>query len=76
MCVWRNGVFYDVRGVGIAFVFVFISNVQNKGPWSIIFANDIVLLDENTNVLDNKLERWQEILKKNELKIIRIKRNF
>lgn len=40
VCVWINGGFYDKREVGIASVFVFIGNIKNEGPWSIIFAND------------------------------------
>lgn len=33
--------------------------------------DDVILVDEKTNVIDNKLERWQEVLDKNKLKISR-----
>lgn len=32
--------------------------VQNEAPLCMSFADDVVLIDQNTNVLSNKLERW------------------
>lgn len=38
-----------------------------------IFADGVILLDENTNVLEAKLERWRELFNKKKLKIYRAK---
>lgn len=37
---------------------------------------DVVLVDVNTNVLENKFERWREVLEKIELKLSRVKIEF
>lgn len=39
-------------------------SVQDKALRIMMFADDVVLADDNTNVLQGKHERWQEILEK------------
>lgn len=41
-----------------------------------MFTDDVALVDENTTVLEGKLERWWEVLKINGLKISRAKTEF
>lgn len=41
-----------------------------------MFVDDVVLVDENTNVSEGKLKRWLEILKNSPLKISKTKREF
>jgi len=36
--------------------------IQNKVPWCMLFANDIVLIDETRGGLNEKLERWRHSL--------------
>lgn len=48
----------------------FTKGVQDEEPWCMMFADDVVLVDKNKNVLvEGKFKRWQEILEKNGLKI-------
>nr|GFA31132.1 hypothetical protein [Tanacetum cinerariifolium] len=39
--------------------------IQESIPWCVTFANDIVLIAESTEGLNNKLERWREVLEDN-----------
>lgn len=42
--------------------------VPNKAPWCVMYTNDVVLIDENTNTLEvfeMYLEREREVLEKN-----------
>lgn len=41
-----------------------------------MFVDDMILIDENTNLLEGKLERWWKVLKKNKLKISTVKKEF
>lgn len=50
-----------------------------EGTWVYDIGRFVVLVDDNTNILEGKPERWKEIIGKNELKIISIfgrKRNL
>lgn len=49
-------------------------SVQNEVLWSMMFADDVVQVNENPNVLVGK--HWLEILKKNSLKISGTKMEF
>lgn len=73
MCVEKCGRFYGESrcspGVGIESMFSLIideltKSVQDKALRIMTFADDVVLPDDNTNVLQGKHERWQEILEK------------
>lgn len=44
-------------------------SVQDEAPLCMTCTDDMVLVDENTNILEGKIEGWREILKKNRLKI-------
>lgn len=35
-----------------------VKKYQGVAPWCIMFSDDVVLVNENTNVLEGKLERW------------------
>lgn len=51
-------------------------SVQVETPWYMMFTDDMALVDENTTVLEGKLEHWWEVLKINGLKISRAKTEF
>lgn len=38
-----------------------IKEVQNEAPWCLMFADNVVLVNENINVLEGKLEHYQKI---------------
>lgn len=50
--------------------------VQEKVSWCMMFVDYVVLVEENTQVLEDTLERWKEVFEKNELKINRTKAEF
>jgi Reverse transcriptase (RNA-dependent DNA polymerase) len=46
-------------------------DIQGNTPWCMLFADDVVLIDENRIGVDQKLELWRQIL---ELKGFRLSR--
>lgn len=36
-------------------------SIHDVVSWCMMFANDIILVDEITNILASKLERWREV---------------
>ena len=47
--------------------------IQEEVPWCMLFADDIVLVDESRHTVNKKLERWREALESKGFKIIHIK---
>src|SRR3954464_10950450 len=45
--------------------------LQNEVPWCMLFADDIVLVDETKEGLSRKLDNWRETLEKKGFKISR-----
>lgn len=41
-------------------MYVFTKDVQGRVPWCMVFENEI-LFNENTNILQGKLDCWQDI---------------
>ena len=37
--------------------------IQDEVPWNVLFVDDIVLIDENRDVVNDKLERCRDTLK-------------
>jgi hypothetical protein len=37
-------------------------DIQRDIPWCMLFADDVVLIDENMIELDQKLKMWRQIL--------------
>ena len=52
---------------------VVTEGVREHAPWSMLFADDIILCDETREGLERKLERWREELEGRGLKISRTK---
>lgn len=50
--------------------------IHDEAPWSMLFADDVVLGEASTNALEGKLERWRELLEKSGLKTSRPKTEF
>ncbi|GJR06286.1 retrovirus-related pol polyprotein LINE-1 [Tanacetum coccineum] len=50
--------------------------IQEDIPWSMIFADDIVLVSESTEGLNNRLENWREALEENGLRVSREKTEY
>lgn len=40
----------------------FTTQIQEELPWCILFANDILLVDESRDDMNMKFERWWEAL--------------
>lgn len=53
-----------------------MKNVQGEASWYIMFVDNVLLVDENTNALESKLKYWREVLENNKLKINRAKTEF
>lgn len=50
--------------------------IQECIPWSMIFADDIVLVAESADGLNNRLEHWREALEENGLRVSREKTEY
>ena len=50
--------------------------IQDNVPWCMLFADDIVLIDETKTGLNAKLERWREALETRGFKISRTKTEY
>lgn len=69
--MWRNGGFYGKVGVHqgsvssphffVAVMDKLTRGVQDRVLWCMMFADDVLLVDANANVLEGKLERWRKI---------------
>ena len=55
---------------------VVTEGVREHAPWSMLFADDIILCDETREGLERKLERWREELEGRGLKISRAKTEY
>ena len=49
--------------------------IQDELPWCMLFADDIVLIDETRQGVNDKLERWRHTLKSRGFRVSRSKRN-
>jgi hypothetical protein len=50
-----------------------IRDIQDGIPWYILFADDVVLMDESMMEVDQKLELWRRILKAKDFRLSRSK---
>ncbi|GMP98111.1 hypothetical protein CsSME_00046122 [Camellia sinensis var. sinensis] len=51
-------------------------NIQDKVPWCMLFANDIVLVDETREGVNTKLEIWRKVIKSKGFRISRTKTEY
>jgi len=51
-------------------------HIQDEVPWCMLFADDIVLIDETKRGINSKLERWREALETKGFKISRTKTEY
>jgi len=49
-----------------------MKGIQDEIPWCMLFADDIVLIDESRKAVNTKLERWRHTL---EIKSFRLSRS-
>jgi len=50
--------------------------IQDEVPWCMLFADDIVLIDETTEGLNTKLERWRDALEAKGFKLSKSKTEY
>jgi len=50
--------------------------IQNGVPWCMLFANDIVLIDESWDGLNNRLEKWRHTLESRGFRLSRSKTQY
>ncbi|KAJ7979012.1 Retrovirus-related Pol polyprotein LINE-1 [Quillaja saponaria] len=51
-------------------------NIQDRAPWCMLFADDIVLVDETREGLNSKLEMWRNALESKGLRLSRTKTEY
>ena len=55
---------------------VMVRDVLEEAPWTMLFADDIVLVAETREELEQKLNRWRDVLESRGLKISREKTKY
>jgi hypothetical protein len=53
-----------------------IRNIQGDIPWCMLFADDVVLVDESQTGLNRKLELWRQILESKGFRLSRTKTEY
>ena len=51
-------------------------HIQDDVPWCMLFADDIVLIDETKSGVNVKLDVWREVLESKGFKISRTKTEY
>ena len=55
---------------------VITKDIREEAPWTMMFADDVVLCDETVAGLEEKLERWRNALESRGLKISKMKTEY
>ena len=50
--------------------------IQDEVPWCMLFADDIVLIDETRQAVNNKLEQWRPTLEAKGFRLSRSKTEY
>ena len=50
--------------------------IQDKIPWCMLFADDIVLIDETSDGVNTKVERWRDTLEAKGFRLSRSKTEY
>ena len=51
-------------------------NIQGDIPWCMLFADDVVLVDESQAGVNRELELWQQTLESNGFRLSRTKTEY
>ena len=54
----------------------FTGGIQDELPWNMLFADDIVLIDETRQGVNVKLERWRHSLESRGFRVSRSKTEY
>ncbi|XP_063600013.1 uncharacterized protein LOC134776232 [Penaeus indicus] len=54
----------------------FTDNIRKEAPWSMMFADDVVLCCKGKTELEENLERWRDGLEKRGMKVSRVKTEY
>uniref|UniRef100_A0A1B0CQP9 Putative rna-directed dna polymerase from mobile element jockey-like diaphorina citri n=1 Tax=Lutzomyia longipalpis TaxID=7200 RepID=A0A1B0CQP9_LUTLO len=52
------------------------SDIQTEAPWTLLYADDVVLIDTDKNLLQNRLNQWLDELESGGLRISRTKTEY
>ena len=57
----------------VIIIYVITEVIEEGTPWTLLFADDLVLCDSDREMMELRLERWRECMEKNGLKVSRSK---
>ena len=55
---------------------VLAEEARTKPPWAMLFADDVVLVDETVEEAEEELERWKAVIENKGLRISRSKTEY
>ena len=50
--------------------------VRQESPWTMMFADDIVICSESREQVEENLERWRQALERRQMKVSRSKMEY
>ena len=71
-----------IPGISVKFVFVcydmdrLTEEVRREPPWTMLFANDIVICEETREKVERRIECWRYALERRGMKVNRSKTKF
>ena len=55
---------------------VLADEARTKSPWAMLFADDLVLVNETAEEVEEELERWRAVIENKGLRISRSKTEY
>ncbi|KAK3510507.1 hypothetical protein QTP70_009142 [Hemibagrus guttatus] len=72
----REELWYCMRKSGVAVIDQLSEEVRQETPWTMMFADDIVICSESREQVEENLERWRFVLERRGMKVSRSKTEY